>query len=229
MTILKTTSLQKIKLIAFDWDGTLADSVPKIIQCKNVLAQKYQLPFPSDILVRSVLGMSFGKAMTLCFPTANATILKQLSADYHLLMQQDNYQATLFPNVITVINQLKLQGVKLAIATSKSRSQILKALDFNNLATEFDLVCSGEDYIHGKPHPEMLNDILANCEMTPHQCLMIGDTLHDIEFAYNAGVQSIAVTFGAHFFTEEDSIKPTVLIRQWSDLFVAIDQLTMGI
>lgn len=205
-----------IKLIIFDWDGTLADSVNKIIQCKRFLAEQYQLSPPSEETIRSVLGLKFENAMRICFPDASPVTLQQLGEDFHRLMQQDNYQAALFPHVKKILRHLK-KKYKLAIATSKARIELDKALSYNELQDTFDATYCSEEHA-GKPLPAMLLNLMEKFKIRPNECLMIGDTTIDIEFARNAKVKTVGVTFGAHTPEQLNTMNPIALINDWMEL-----------
>lgn len=212
-----------LKLIVFDWDGTLADSVVKIWECKKFLARKYDLPEPAEETVRGVLGTKFEDAMAKCFPLAGQEVLHGLCEEFHVLMQQESYQATLFPDARKIIDYYKNQNMKLAIATSKDRKEIDRAILYNNLFGIFDFVCCGKEH-QEKPHPAMLEYIMGKCGVEPDECLMIGDTTTDISFAMNASVKAVAVTFGAHSPIKLQSMNPLALIDDWMQLQGVVEQ-----
>lgn len=209
--------MNKLKLIVFDWDGTLADSVSQIVACKQSLARQYGLPLPSEVVVRQVLGRPFEQAMAHCFPTANPMRLHQLSETFHALMQQAVDPARLFPGANVMLHGLKRRGFKLAIATAKDRRELNQALQYHALADLFDATCCGKEY-QEKPQPAMLNYLLDYFQVQPMECVMIGDTTTDLLFAANAGVNAVGVTFGAHSQTELAALKPMALIHAWSQL-----------
>jgi phosphoglycolate phosphatase len=213
-----------LKLIVFDWDGTLANSVGKIIECKKFLANKYNLPPPSEETVRSVLGLKFESAMAICFPTVSSSTLLELGKEFNTLMQQDTYQADLFPNVKEALATLKEQKFILAIATSKARCELDKALLYTGLTDSFDATCCSEEY-EGKPLPAMLHHLMKQYKLQPDECLMIGDTTIDIIFAQNAGIKTICVTFGANTVTKLKAMKPLALIDDWLQLPKIINKI----
>ncbi len=215
-----------MKLIIFDWDGTLADSIGKIIQCKRFLALKYRLSLPNDEIVKSVLGTQFEFAMSKCFPMASGELLNQLGKDFHALMQLPKYQAELFFGAREMLQSLKEKGFKLAIATSKSRKEMENALVYNKLSTDaFELICCGDEHL-GKPDPAMLFFIMKKLNEKPENCLMIGDTTTDIVFAKNAGIKVVGVTFGAHSHNKMHSVEPDALIAEWKNLSKIIEDLS---
>lgn len=212
-----------LKLIAFDWDCTLADSLNKIIACKQFLARKYNLPLPSEEVIRNVLGTKFEDALVKCFPNATQAILEQVGTEFHILMQQDSYQATLFPGVKEILVALKERRIKLTVATAKNRKELDKAILYNSLSGMFDLTCCSSEH-QSKPDPAMLNYIMQKFNVQRDECLMIGDTTTDILFSANAAVKAIGVTFGAHSREKLQSENPFALIEQWSQLLGVIEK-----
>lgn len=206
-----------MKLIVFDWDGTLADSVSKIVQCKQFLAQKNHLPLPTDDDIQQVVGMKFEEAMRICFPTAAPDLLLTLCAEFHVLMQKKQYQAELFSGAKEVLTNFKQEGYKLAIATSKNPVELCSALHFHKLDYVFDVICCGADY-KNKPDPAMLNHMKVLFDFDESEVLMVGDTSIDIEFAKNAHVKVVAVIFGAHSRNKLELANPDFLLDDLKSL-----------
>jgi len=213
-----------LKLIVFDWDGTLADSVSKIIKCKHDLAQSYNLAPPDQDLVRSVLGIKFEDAMKRCFPNVKNEMLRQLMKEFHELMQQEAYQSDLFPGARDMLLSMKARGLTLAVATSKARVELDKALAYNRLDDVFAITCCGHEY-QEKPHPAMLNYMMQTLNVRPDECLFVGDTVTDLVFAHNSDVTAVGVTFGAQGrekLSHEDTL---ALIDDWKELNEIMDLL----
>jgi phosphoglycolate phosphatase len=72
-----------------------------------------------------------------------------------------------------------------------------RAFGYTGLKPHFHITRCGDEGF-GKPHPEMLEKIMDFTGVTPSRTVMIGDTTHDLDLAKNAGVDAIAVTYGAH-------------------------------
>jgi len=178
---------------------------------------------PTEETVRSVLGTKFEDALAKCFPSASQQMLTEMGKEFHRLMQQNQYQATLFPHVKETLLALKKRGIKLAIATSKDREELDKAIVYNNLSGIFDITCCGKEYKE-KPDPAMLKHMMEKFNAKPDECLMIGDTVIDIQFAANAGIKTIAVTFGAHSAEKLQSANPLALANSWTRLFNLIEE-----
>jgi len=118
----------------------------------------------------------------------------------------------LFEDVINVIRQLKVKGCKIAIVTGKEKDrtlQILKTLKIDNL---FDLVVASTDVSNPKPHPESMIKVLETLDVSPHEALSIGDATNDIKAAQQAGIMTIAVTWGLCDRTDLEGCNPDYVI-----------------
>lgn len=210
--------------IIFDWDGTLADSVNAIIACKQFLAAQYHLPTPRPEVIKQVLGKGFDEAMAICFPTATPLLLTTLCHEFQAVIQQDVYQTKLFPYVKDMLLTLKANHIKLAVATSKSRVALNKALLDTGLSDNvFDMTCCSEEY-EAKPHPRMLHYMMRELSVSAEDCLLVGDTTHDMLFAKNASIKAVGVSFGAHSPEELIASGASRLIDTWAEFLSLIDQ-----
>src|SRR5690606_41638821 len=88
-------------------------------------------------------------------------------------------------------------GRALGVATRKSRKGLERGLLQSGLGRFFHAT-RWADECFSKPHPQMLEEVMVECGVLPERTLMIGDTTHDLLMARNAGVDAVAVDFGAH-------------------------------
>src|SRR5688500_15609211 len=96
-----------------------------------------------------------------------------------------------------MLDDLRLRGRRLAVATGKARRGLDRVLDLTGLRDRFEATrCADEGF--AKPHPGMLLMLLEMTGVQPRDALMVGDTTHDLELAANAGVDAVSVSYGAH-------------------------------
>ena len=96
-----------------------------------------------------------------------------------------------------MLEELDANAYLLAVATGKTRAGLNRVLAKNGLATRFHATrCADEGF--AKPHPDMLLMLMDLTGVQPRRALMVGDTTHDLELAANAGVDAVAVSYGAH-------------------------------
>jgi len=186
----------KYRLIVFDWDGTLIDSAGTIVQCIQDAARDMGLEVPAAERARHVIGLGLHDSLTHAVPGLAAERYREFADHYrrHFLARQD--AMLLFPGVRALLEELKKERL-LAIATGKSRRGLDRALDADDLRRFFsDSRCADETT--PKPHPAMLLELMEALQIEKRNTLMVGDTTHDLEMARAAGVDALAVTYGAH-------------------------------
>lgn len=187
----------KYPLIVFDWDGTLMDSAAAIVRAIQAACRDLQLPEPSDAQARHVIGLGLVDAMRHAVPDLPAPRYQEMVERYRFHYLSSDHELTLFAGIDPLLQELRDTGHMLAIATGKSRIGLDRALDQSGLGALFQgSRCADECF--SKPHPQMLEELMAEFGASPEETLMIGDTSHDLLMATNARVSALAVTYGAH-------------------------------
>jgi phosphoglycolate phosphatase len=186
----------KYSLIVFDWDGTLIDSPRTIVECIRQAAADLELEVPDHGRASHVIGLGLHDSLRLAVPGLPAERYAEFVALYrrHFLAREDSMR--LYPGIKELVESLAKRHV-LAIATGKSRRGLERALRSSGLEACFQASRCGDE-THPKPHPAMLLELMAQTAMDAAAALMIGDTSHDLEMARAAGVDALAVSYGAH-------------------------------
>ena len=186
----------KYPLVVFDWDGTIIDSHSTIVECMQEASRELGLPIPERERAGHVIGLGMHDAMRIVAPELPAARYPEFVAIYrrHFLAREDRMR--LFPGMAELLGELSRMR-QLAIATGKSRRGLERALDASGVRHCF-ATSRCADETTPKPHPAMLQEILAELGVKPRAALMIGDTSHDMEMARAAEVDAVAVTYGAH-------------------------------
>lgn len=187
----------KYQLIVFDWDGTLLDSAGAIVLAIQAACRDLDLPVPDDARARHVIGLGLADAMRHAVPDLKPEHYQAMVERYRYHYLSGDQQLTLFAGVPEMLRRLQAAGHALAIATGKSRVGLERALDHSGLRPHF-LASRCADECHSKPHPQMLQELMAEFAIAAEATVMIGDTSHDLLMASNAGVDALAVTYGAH-------------------------------
>lgn len=190
--------MSEISTLIFDWDGTLVDSIQKIVDAMQVAADEVGLPVRSAAAVRGIIGLGLPEAIATLYPELEnpviAAALKEAYIGSYIRLEQT--PSPLFEGVLDTLHACREQGFGLAVATGKSRRGLERVLGQHGLADFFDATrCADET--ESKPHPLMLQQILAQLHAAPEQALMIGDSEFDMFMAQNAGVAAVAVSYGA--------------------------------
>lgn len=210
-------SARKFDLIAFDWDGTLFDSTAAITRSIQLAVADVGGTVPSDARASYVIGMALLPALAHAAPDVPQEKYNDLANRYryHYLKQQE--LITLFAGVLPMLEALRERGHWLAVATGKSRRGLNEALQHADLRGMFDSSRTADETA-GKPHPLMLQELMAELDVPPERLLMIGDTTHDLQMARNAGCASVAVAYGAHDPRDLQACQPLHVAADVADL-----------
>lgn len=214
--------MKQYPLLVFDWDGTLVDSIERIVTSLQY-ASKQVAGFDIDeTRAKNVIGMGLMEAIIKLHPELDekyhAGTLSSIADTYRQHYLFDNtVPAPLFAGVNNLLHELQNEGYTLAISTGKSRSGLEKAIAEHKMAGYFTATrCAGEN--KSKPHPEMLHEILNELNFSADESLMIGDSELDLQMANSAKMNCIGVTHGVHTADVLEKYKPLVCLHNIKDL-----------
>ncbi|AGH80993.1 HAD family hydrolase [Psychromonas sp. CNPT3] len=200
------------KLIIFDWDGTLMNSIEKIVCCMQAAARQAQLSVPSQTLLRNSIGLSLDAAFSSLFNNGTQAQLLLFKKHYrHQYTQINKMQTPFYKGIKAYLHTLSKQGYLLAIATGKSRQGLQHQLDLHHLQDVFQCTYCAQESA-SKPHPLMLQKILNDLNVDVADALMIGDASFDLQMARNAGMDCIAVNYGAQSAHALSAFKPLAIL-----------------
>ena len=210
----------RYSLIVFDWDGTLFDSAAVITDCIQQAARDMALPVPDRRTASHVIGLGLHDSLRHALPALRQENYAEFLALYrgYFLEREDSLQ--LFPGVTELLVELKARGHRLAVATGKPRHGLDRALQASGIGPLFAASRCGDE-THPKPHPAMLLELMRELQLEAAQLLMIGDTSHDLGMAASAGVEAVAVAYGAHpeesllAFAPRACVSSVMELRQW--------------
>ncbi len=210
--------MKQYKLVIFDWDGTLMDSVERIVSSVQSAAKTVGLTIPSNNAAKQIIGLSLTTAFKELFlGIKDAQIEAMLTQYKYQYLEGDNTPTPLFDNAVSLLSELRKNNKLLAVATGKGREGLNRVLGVSDTASFFHTTrCAGE--MPSKPNPEMLHSILTELDIAPHEAIMIGDTSHDLKMAQNAGIDSIGVTFGVHDKQVLEQYNPIAVVDSLTEL-----------
>ncbi len=185
------------ELVIFDWDGTLMDSTRLIARSLQSACRDAGIDVPTERDALFVIGLNMQDTFNLVAPGAGEETRRTLVERYRHHFLANEHEAPLYDGVEAMLSDLHARGRRMAVATGKARRGLDRALDATGLRPWFEATrCADEGF--AKPHPGMLLMLLDLTGVEPRRALMVGDTTHDLELAANAGVDAVAVSYGAH-------------------------------
>ena len=210
---------KNIRLLIFDWDGTLVNSLARIVEAVQVAAQHCQIPPRSAEQIHAIIGLSLLEAFGVLYPDIDDESLReqfrQSYAEHYLSLEQE--PSAFYPGVRDALDDYKAAGYQLAVATGKSRRGLDHILQGHQLEDFFHITrCADET--KGKPHPLMLQQILQHCQQPPEHAIVVGDSPFDLQMANNAQIAGVAVSYGAQPLEVLMVEKPILAIDNFSEL-----------
>jgi phosphoglycolate phosphatase len=200
------------KLLIFDWDGTLANSIGRIVEAMHVASDRTGFPQRDDWAVKGIIGLGLPEAIRSLYPEIDDD---EHYADHYIALEAE--PSPLFDGVVDTLQALRSEGYRLAVATGKARRGLDRVLKAHGWDDYFDITRAADETA-SKPHPLMLEQILAHCDMQPGQALMVGDSSFDLQMARNAGMGSVAVSYGAQTIEALKAFEPCLAIDHFPEL-----------
>ena len=185
------------KIVILDFDGTIADTRPVILNTFHRTLDAMNLPQHSDDEIAATIGLPLLKAFPTLEPM-NEEMAAICTATYRRIFEDVNAEigVPMFPHVADTLRQMHDKGCILTIATSrgyKSAAEFIKNFHLDDIIT---FIIAAEDVKHAKPDAEPVEKTLKHYGLKPEDAVVIGDTHFDILMGRNAGCATIGVTYG---------------------------------
>lgn len=214
------------KTIIFDLDGTLVDTPSGIVETFTAVLKSMNIaPNPSAIKTTIGIPLEIAFSKLLGVDVSNGLVAYAIS-QYQLLFKEivlPKAKKLLFKGVTNGLPELKAQGFNLAIGTSKFYTSAETLLKASGIWDYFDVVVGADQVTQRKPHPEMGFLVMKKLGTLPEHTLMVGDTTHDILMANDAGMRSIAVTYGVHDLETLKTANPTWTSNTFAEVIDCIE------
>lgn len=196
---MKNNMFKDVSAVIFDIDGTLMDSIGRIVECLRLSCSEIGVEVPSEEKSKAVIGLSLGQAIAGIMPDCNEDDVRKSIEVYknaYLRLEKDK-PTELFDDARGVIEELKHRGYKIGIATGKSRQGYDRVMGYTRLSEFIDVSSTGDE-VRSKPDQQMLNRLSDELRIPPKGCLMVGDSSLDICMGVNAHTHTAGVLTGVH-------------------------------
>lgn len=186
----------KPQLLIFDLDGTLADSRADLATAVNLMRAHFALPPLSLDIITTFIGNGVRALVSRALDGTGIDIEMALTIQRPLYLANLTRQTVLYPGVLDTLHTLRNSGHTLAVATNKPIEATNTILSHLGIASLFACILGGGSVPNLKPHPEMIQVITAQTNMSPANTWIIGDNYTDLECARRANISSIFVSYG---------------------------------
>jgi pyrophosphatase PpaX len=205
------------KAVLFDLDGTLLDTRDMILASfRHAIAEvlgKDALPSDNDIL--SLVGIPLADQMRRFAPEHEAQLLKTYRA--HNAQIHDSMLRG-FEGTETALCELKREGLRMAVITSKQHESAMRGLEGMKLTSFFEFVIGSDDCAKHKPHPGPLLAAAERMGLAPSACAYVGDSPFDMEAAQAAGMYAVGALWGMFTADELLNAGAAILATQIGEL-----------
>lgn len=221
---------RKPKLVLIDLDGTLVDSVPDLQYCIDEMMKALGQPVWGEAKVRLWVGNGVERlvmrALTneLWLDPDPAEFEKALPIFMALYAENTSGRSRLYDGVVEGIDYLKANGFKVGCVTNKAAAFTVPLLKDMGIYDRFDLVVSGDTTPKKKPDPMPLLYAAEQLGVAPADCLMVGDSMHDVQAARNAGFQVVCVPYGYNHGHDIREANPDAVIKSLAALKGLLEQ-----
>lgn len=182
----------------FDFDYTLADSSKGIVLCFRHVLNLHGYTGITDEEIKRTIGKTLEESFSILTGVTDADTLAAYKKEYVKAADQHMTVNTfLFPETLSVLTQLKKDGARIGIISTKYRYRIMELLSQKLPAQFLDIIVGGEDVKTPKPSPEGLLFAIEHLSVPKEETLYIGDSTVDAETAQAAGVDFMGVLHGA--------------------------------
>ncbi|KOO02639.1 phosphoglycolate phosphatase [Vibrio nereis] len=215
-----------IKLIAFDLDGTLLDSVPDLAVAADQAVQALGYPGVSEEKVRDyvgngadvLVGRALSQSMTIDPALSSELLVKARELFDDFYDKSGHKLSHLYPAVKETLSELQQAGFTLALVTNKPSKFVPEILEQHGIDKFFVDVLGGDAFPEKKPNPVALNWLMEKHNCQPQEMLMVGDSKNDILAAKNAGCYSFGLTYGYNHGEPISASKPDFVADIIADL-----------
>ena len=216
------------KAVIFDFDGTLADTIPGIVLAMQSALRIAGLPVADGDAIRKAIGLPLSE-------TLKVSGVPEDMGEYvgRIYREQFDLKAigliSVFEGVTEILSQLRRDGLLLSIASSRHMNSLGKILDAKDLWKYFDAVAPANGDYRPKPAPDMALHLISRMNVKASGTLVVGDTTFDLEMGRSAGCRTCGVTYGNHGREKLLSASPDFIIDDFRELPSVIERLnTVG-
>ncbi|MYL22797.1 HAD-IA family hydrolase [Halomonas alkaliantarctica] len=210
----------RFELVIFDWDGTLMNSVPRIVSSMQAAARDAEWGELDGPAVEEIIGLGLPEAVDkLCpgiLPAQSARLRERYA---HHFVHADLTPMAFFDGVEARIATLRQrQSVKLAVATGKTRRGLDRIFRDTQSGAWFHASRTADE-TRSKPHPQMLSELLSELDVPAERAVMVGDSEYDLEMARLLGMPRIGVSYGVHSIERLLTHEPNYMAHSVESLF----------
>lgn len=209
------------KLVIFDLDGTLLNTIADLATATNQALQHYGYPTHEVEAYRFFVGNGINKLFERALPETERTEENILKIRSQFVPYYDTHNADLsrpYPGIPELLRTLQQKGIKIAVASNKYQAATRKLIAHYFPEINFVEILGQREGIPAKPDPSIVNEIKTKAGVDEKEILYAGDSNVDMQTAHNAGVTAVGVAWGFRPRTELEALHPAYIIEKAEEL-----------
>ena len=214
------------KIVIFDLDGTLLNTIGDLADAVDYVMRSRNLPEHTNAEYRQMVGGGIKRLVERALPlelAENEAYVEECVAQFRRYYVDNIDRHTIpYEGIPELLRKLQCDGVKMAVASNKFQhgTDRLVAKFFGDI--EFVAIEGNREGAPLKPNPEIIHNILRIAGLEPRDAVMVGDSGIDIRTAIAAGIDSIGVSWGFRFADELYAAGATTVVTTAEELERAI-------
>lgn len=207
------------RIVIFDFDGTLGDTKKVILNTMQATIKELGLPERTDAECQTMIGLPLNAVPEALFPEVGITGEKYANT-YRRIFQSYNEEGAvkLFPHVMETLEELRGRRIMMTIASSRSHQTLAEYIENLGLRDTISYVLGAENVKHPKPASDPVDKTLMIFSLRPETCIVVGDTVYDIQMGKNAGCCTIGVSYGNNTREQLEEAGADYVIDDFQDL-----------
>jgi phosphoglycolate phosphatase len=210
--------------VMFDLDGTLLDTGSDLAAAANAVRLDMGLLALAESRLVNMLGKGADRLMHRVLtddldgqaPLADFTRARALFDKHYANL--NGTSAVIYPGVVECLSSLRQAGLRVACVTNKPLQFTHPLLRLTGLADWFDPIVGGDSFAVRKPDPLPLLEVARGWHLEPAQCVMVGDSINDVQAARNAGMRVWAVPYGYNEGRDIQLAQPDGIVKSLDQL-----------
>lgn len=209
------------KLVIFDLDGTLLNTIADLAQSTNYALAALGYPTHEEKEYNFMVGNGINKLFERALPEESRTEENVLRVRKEFVPYYDQHNADKsrpYPGIAELLDELQAKGLQLAVASNKYQAATEKLIAHYFPNIRFTAVFGQREGVNVKPDPTVVHDILKIAQIAKENVLYVGDSGVDMQTANNAEVTSCGVTWGFRPRTELETFHPAYIVDKAEEI-----------
>lgn len=205
------------KLVIFDLDGTLLNTIADLAAATNYALTQFGYPTHSTDAYRFFVGNGINKLFERALPEEERTPENVLRIRSKFVPYYNVHNADLsrpYPGIENLLNLLQQHHIQIAVASNKYQEATAKLIEQYFPTIRFTAVFGQRDNVPTKPNPQVVNEIIQLAGVCKEEVVYIGDSGVDMQTGLNAQVTTVGVCWGFRPKSELQEFHPDYLVEK---------------